>query len=90
MNIHLGRTVLDRIDADMVRAGTQLQLVRDYGSLINRNGVPVATNGTWLGYIPWELAEVIAVDLDAGYGLTPHVAAFDQPAGVVQVTIGQT
>jgi hypothetical protein len=59
---------------DIIRPGSDLALVRDYFSQISRNSVAVEAAGLRLGYLPMELARVLALEIDSGRRFGAKVA----------------
>jgi len=51
---------------DDLPPGSDVALVRDLGSPVNRNSIAVEAMGQRVGYLPWEVSEVLAVEMDAG------------------------
>ena len=59
------RTILAR----QITSGTSLRLKREYDNVVDRNAVIVIAEGGELGYLPREVAQVLAVEIDAGLTL---------------------
>ncbi|HEY1596191.1 MAG TPA: HIRAN domain-containing protein [Thermoleophilaceae bacterium] len=62
-----GRHHADALQSDAAAAGAALELRRDPGNEHDANAIAVhASGGEQLGFVPRELAEQLAPDLDAG------------------------
>ena len=46
--------------------GDQVDLVRDYDDLIDRNAVMVRSSGQTIGYLPRQAAQILAAEMDTG------------------------
>jgi helicase len=63
-----------RLVAQGSKVGDVVTLVRDYGNHIDRNAVDVHLDGQSLGYIPRQIAQLMAPDIDCGLELEARVA----------------
>jgi superfamily II DNA/RNA helicase len=52
--------------ASEVRVGTEVGLNRDYDAILDRNAVEVIHDGAAFGYLPRQIAQLIAPELDSG------------------------
>jgi hypothetical protein len=60
-----------------IGAATEVQLARDYGSVLDRSAVNVAVAGRSLGALPSDAAELLALELDTGARVRATVTAAD-------------
>jgi hypothetical protein len=60
--------------AARVDEGDRLRLKRDYENAIDRNAVSVLRSGKAIGFLPREIAQLIAPELDAGVRLRATAA----------------
>jgi len=59
--------------ASTIRPGDPLFLVRDYDNLVDRNAVQVEAREGAIGFLPRQIAEILAPELDVGAALETHV-----------------
>jgi len=59
--------------ASRVKAKQIVELERDYDNPVDRNAIAVSLNGRRMGYIPRELAQVLAPEMDTGTRLVAMV-----------------
>ncbi len=78
-----GKGILGSIRADDV-----VGLRRDYENLIDRNAVEVLIGGRAIGYLPRDLAQLLAPEIDVGERLTAAISAVSEEGSEVQVRIG--
>ena len=76
---------------DDVEPGSDLTLTRDYFSQITRNSVAVEAAGIRLGYLPWELSQVLAVEIDAGrsFGAKLATEGTNERADAISIDLSQ-
>lgn len=55
--------------------GQQVNLVRDYDNLLDRNAIAVYLSGGMLGYVPHQVAQILAPEMDTGTNLKATVAS---------------
>ena len=55
--------------------GQQVNLVRDYDNLLDRNAIAVYLSGCMLGYVPHQVAQILAPEMDTGTNLQATVAS---------------
>ncbi len=67
-----------RMVALKAKVGQSVTLVRDYDNVSDRNAVEVWFEGEPLGFIARNLAQVAAVDIDAGLPVTAKIAAIER------------
>lgn len=60
------------------RVGMPVTLVRDYDNVVDRNAVRVQLGSAVMGYLPRELAQLLAADMDAGLRLAGRIAAVEK------------
>jgi hypothetical protein len=58
------------IPAASVQPGTPLDLQRDYDNLADRNAIIIKVAGATIGFVPRQLAQVLAPELDSGVQLS--------------------
>jgi hypothetical protein len=58
-----------------VQEGDFVSLVRDYDNPVDRNAIAVYWSGQQLGFVPREIAQLLAPELDTGTELAGSVAA---------------
>lgn len=71
------RRAVDRGFVGRLSEGDELQLRRDYDSVVNRNAVTVRRDRATLGYLPWAAAQAVAPELDAGIQVRTAVIAIE-------------
>ena len=57
--------------------GDEVDLVRDYDNLVDRNAIFVRRSGEDLGYVPRFVAQALAPEIDAGETFTARVTDVD-------------
>lgn len=74
------------ISAGAARVGEVIILKRDYDNLIERNAIGAFLNGQQIGFLPREMAQVLAPEMDVGVALRGVVV--DVERGVIpRITI---
>ncbi len=58
--------------------GQRVELVRDYDNDIDRNAIMVCLSSQMLGYVPRDVAQVLAVEMDAGIHLEAKIVAVER------------
>jgi helicase len=58
--------------------GQQVNLVRDYDNLLDRNAIAVYLSGCMLGYVPHQVAQILAPEMDTGTNLQATVASVER------------
>jgi helicase len=66
------------IVAMRTRAGMQAELIRDYDNPVDRNAIRVNVPAGELGYVPSEIAQVLATEMDVGIRLHATVLEVKQ------------
>lgn len=61
--------------ASLARPGMHVALKRDYDNPVDRNAVLVELNGKTLGYLPRDLAQLVAPEMDTGLGFEAVVVS---------------
>jgi hypothetical protein len=85
VDIGVGRRALESGEVHSLKAGDRMSLIRDYASTINRNSVAVFYADRRIGYLPWQLSEVLAVEMDAGQQFPTEVIV--QDGGTLRVRV---
>ncbi len=68
------------------KVGYSVDIIRDYDNLIDRNAILILLGGRELGYIPKDIAQLIAPDLDSGKTVHATIKSV-VPGRVPNVTI---
>ncbi|MBI4641811.1 MAG: HIRAN domain-containing protein [Candidatus Tectomicrobia bacterium] len=55
--------------------GQRVELVRDYDNLVDRNAIAVYLSNKEMGYIPREVAQILAPEMDTGTNLDATITA---------------
>jgi superfamily II DNA/RNA helicase len=69
----IARTATGQAASAALRYGTDLNLVRDYASGINRNSIYVEHSGQRIGYLDRNASQALAPDMDAGWKFAAQV-----------------
>lgn len=87
--IPVSSVAMDRGVVFDITEGTSLEISRDYESVVNRNSVRVSYRGVFIGYLPWELATMLAPEMDAGLGIVGIVrhAEFDVRTREIEIVL---
>lgn len=94
----LPRTVTVRLRDPVFRSGvvddvrhgaTALSLRRDYLDGSNRNAIFVEQDGRHVGRLPWSLAQVLAVEMDAGRRFSAAFVSVNEGAGTLEIQVAQ-
>lgn len=72
--------------AATAHVGSEVEIVRDYDNLADRNATAVYLGRRQLGYVPRDLAQLLAPDIDTGARFRGEITANDQER-VPQVTV---
>ena len=67
-----------RFAAHALQAGEEAQLEREYDNLADQNAIRVLINSAELGYLPRQVAQLLAPELDAGGTLTVTIAEIEK------------
>jgi superfamily II DNA/RNA helicase len=77
--------------ASLARPDEHVVLERDYDNPVDRNAVIVELNGRILGYLPRQLAQLVAPEMDAGLSLEAVVVSVDlKPGRTPRITLRLT
>ena len=55
--------------------GQRVELIRDYDNEIDRNAIMIHLSGREMGYIPRDVAQVLAPEIDAGANLEATIVS---------------
>jgi len=58
--------------------GMIVTIERDYDNVVDRNAIAVKLDGHIIGYFPWQLAQLAAVDLDCGLNLSGKISSIQK------------
>lgn len=75
--------------AARARPGVEIKLVRDYDNPVDRNAVLVILHGETLGFLPADIAQVVAPEIDVGLELRGIITAVERgrvPAVRIQLS----
>ena len=72
--------------AATAHVGLEVELVRDYDNLADRNATAVYLGRRQLGYVPRDLAQLLAPDIDTGARFRGEITANDRQ-GIPQVMV---
>jgi replicative superfamily II helicase len=77
--------------ASLARPGERVVLERDYDNPVDRNAVLLELNSRTLGYLPRQLAQLVAPEMDAGLNLEAVVVSVDlKPGRTPRITLRLT
>lgn len=65
--------------------GDRVEIIRDYDNLLDRNAVSMFWRGQQIGYMPRDVAEVLAVEIDTGITLNGEVTWVDKSGDVPKI-----
>ncbi len=60
------------------RVGLPVALVRDYDNAVDRNAVKVELASAVMGYLPRQIAQLVAADMDAGLRLVGKITSVER------------
>jgi hypothetical protein len=66
-----------QVTARRAREGMNVRLLRDFDNLVDRNAIVVELRGNVLGYIPREVAQVLAPEMDTGAVLQASISSVE-------------
>jgi hypothetical protein len=87
VSVRLLRRITPSLAARALQPESELEVVRDYDSTINRNSVALALNRLIFGYLPWDLSVALAPEIDAGMRLGARVSSIRATDGTVFVDV---
>lgn len=58
--------------------GQRVHLVRDYDNLVDRNAIAIYLANEQMGYLPREVAQVLAPEMDTGTGFDATIVAVER------------
>jgi superfamily II DNA helicase RecQ len=76
-----------RVVALRAEVGNEVELVRDYANVIDENAVLVLLGSQQLGYLPRQVAQLLAPEIDAGLELGATVTEIEDEDGVPSVAV---
>jgi hypothetical protein len=69
------------------KVGQSVDLVRDYDNTIDRNAIAVYAGRKQIGYIPREVAQVLASEIDTGTVLHAEITSIDKSSAIPNIKI---
>lgn len=72
--------------------GQKVEVARDYDDLVDRNAILVRNGGLALGYIPHDLAQILAPEMDTGANIEATINSIERgpiPKVTINITQGQ-
>ena len=77
-----------RLNAHRVRIGEAAQLIREYDNLVDQNAIRVSVNSGELGYLPRDVAQLLAPELDSGEAIIATIiGASDETVPKISLTL---
>lgn len=76
-----------RVVALQVQIGQGVNLIRDYDNTIDRNAIGIYWLNQHLGYVPHEIAQILAPELDTGIFLDAEIVGIDKSVPVPKIKI---
>lgn len=67
--------------------GDRVEIARDYDNLLDRNALSVLWNNQQIGYVPRNVAEVLAVEVDTGTLIEGVITSVDRSRSVPRIQI---
>ncbi len=64
-----------------------VEIVRDYDNLLDRNAIHILWNNQQIGFVPRDVAEVLAVELDTGTLVAGEITSVDRSAAIPRIKI---
>jgi superfamily II DNA/RNA helicase len=77
LTVRPSQRAIDVGEIASLRIDDEVELKRDYDSLVNRNSVLCLKQGAQIGYISWSAAQAIAPELDVGVSIVGIVTSIE-------------
>jgi hypothetical protein len=68
-------------------AGDRVEISRDYDNLLDRNALSIFWRGQQIGYMPRDVAEVLAVEIDTGTLVEGEITSVDKSRDVPKIRV---
>ncbi|HEA70402.1 MAG TPA: hypothetical protein ENH98_00595, partial [archaeon] len=70
-----------------IKLKDEVMIIRDYDNIVDRNAIGIKWSNQLIGYIPKEIAQIIAPEVDSGIVLTGKVVKIDKSKNIPSIKI---